>query len=271
MHLRARVVEGRDAEEAVVLRLAVVVLLHAAGVHEAAVAQDDGLGEARRAGAEVDRRVVVVREGDGGRAGRTVAREAAIRLREGGAVVAHVEARAHARHAVDDLLDAARELRAEDEDVRVREFEAVLDLVRRVAEVERHGQTARPQRAEVDRQPLQAVHQQDGDLVALLVAAAQEEVREAVRLLLELGPGDLAAERLDRARFDQRVFPPRRVAVLQFLRIDLHQRDVVRPFPCIARQDFCDLHGLYSTTYFRMRHARRGDTAAVYSNCLLRN
>ena len=199
VHLGARVVERRNAEEHVVLRLAVVRLLHAAGVHEGVVLQDDGLGEARRAGAEVDGGLVVVVEGYGGSARGAVAHEVAVGLREGGAVVAHVEAQPGAGNAVYDLLHAADELGAEDKGVGVGELEAVLYLVRGVSEVERHGEASGAQHAEVYGQPLKAVHEKDGHLVTLLEPAAEEEVREAVRLLVELAPRDLAAERLDGA------------------------------------------------------------------------
>ena len=47
MHLCAGVVEGRDAEEAVLACLRVVRLLDLAGVHECLVIVKDSLGEAR--------------------------------------------------------------------------------------------------------------------------------------------------------------------------------------------------------------------------------
>ena len=244
VHLRARVVQGRNAEEHIVLRLAVVGLLHLAGMHEAEVPEDDRLREAGRAGREIDRRVVHFLERDRRCLGRAVAHEVAVALREGRAVVAHVEPHPHARHAVGDLLHAPDELRPEHEHVRIGKLKAVLDLVRRVAEVERHGHAAGLQHAEVDRQPLKAVHQQDGDLVAPLESAAQEKIREAVRLLVELRPGDLAAERLKRARFDERILTPGGVPLLQFLRVDLDQRHIVWPFARIALQYLgYDFHG----------------------------
>ena len=254
VHLRAGVVERRDAEEHVVLRLPVVVLLHLAGVHEAVVLEHDRLREAGRAAREVDRRVVVIGERDRRGAARAVRHEAPVGLGEGGTVVAHVEARAHARDAVRDLLHAAHELGAEHERVGVGKLQAVLDFIRRVAEVERHGETPGAQHAEVDGQPLEAVHQEDCDLVALLVAAREEEVGEAVRLLLELGPRDFAAEALHGAGLDERVFPPRGVAVLKLLRVDFDERRVVRPLFRVAREDFCDLHGGKYTKSARVRH-----------------
>ena len=64
VHLRAGVVQRRDAEERVFAGLPVVLLLHDAGVHEAAVTVHDGLRESGGAGGEVDRGVLVVGERD---------------------------------------------------------------------------------------------------------------------------------------------------------------------------------------------------------------
>ena len=247
VHLRARVVERRDAEEAVVARLPVMRLLDLAGMEQALVLKDDGFREARRAAREVDRRIVFGGDRDVGAARAAVADEPTVRLGKARAVVADVEARLEARHAVDDLLDASRERRPEHERVRIGQFETVPDLLRRVAEVERHGHAPRAEDAEVDRQPVEAVHQEDRDLLALLEAAREEEVRKAVRLLVELLPRDLAAERRDRRSLDQRILAPRRVVVLQLLRIDLDKRDVVRPVPGVARKNLCNVIEFHSS------------------------
>ena len=63
VHAGARVVERRDAQEHVVVGLAVVALLHLGGLREALVVVEDRLGKARGAGGEVDGRVLVLGEG----------------------------------------------------------------------------------------------------------------------------------------------------------------------------------------------------------------
>ena len=244
-------VERRNAEEAVLLRLPVVVLFDLARMHEAVVLQDDGLREARGAGTEVDGGLVVVVQRNGRRTRRAVPDHAAEALREGRAVVPDIEAQAHARHAVRNRLDAARELGPEHERVGVGEFEAVLDFVRRIAEIQGNRETARLQDAEVDRQPLQAVHQQNSDLVALLETAAEQEVGEPVRLHVELAPRDFTAEGIQRARFDEGVLAPGRLAVLKLLRIDFDQGDVVRPLLGVPFKDFRDLHESSCSLKFR--------------------
>ena len=60
VHLRARVVEGRNAEENVVLGLRVVILLGHSRMHKASVLVNDSLGEACCTRREVDSRIVIV-------------------------------------------------------------------------------------------------------------------------------------------------------------------------------------------------------------------
>ncbi len=62
VHFCAGVVERRNAEENVIMRLRVVRMLDAAGVHKRAVLVQNGLGEARRAGRKVNRGVVILTE-----------------------------------------------------------------------------------------------------------------------------------------------------------------------------------------------------------------
>ena len=62
MHLRARMVEGRNAEKYVVVRLCVVRLLGAASVQQRAMGMQNGFRKARCSRGEVDCRVVVFRK-----------------------------------------------------------------------------------------------------------------------------------------------------------------------------------------------------------------
>ncbi len=65
MHLRARVIQRRDAEKDVLMRLAVVVLLDQTGMIERAVVMQNGLRKARRAAGEIDCGKVVLGQADG--------------------------------------------------------------------------------------------------------------------------------------------------------------------------------------------------------------
>ena len=59
MHFGSRVVEGRNAEEGVILLLAVVFLLHESRVGDSAVFVQDRLGETSGTGGKIDRAVVI--------------------------------------------------------------------------------------------------------------------------------------------------------------------------------------------------------------------
>ena len=238
MHLRARVVERRYAEEDVVVRLPVVGLLDLRGVHERAVRGG--------AGGEVYRRVVVVGEQYARRVAREVRREVHIVFCEARAAVADEEAQLDARYLVADVFDAADELGAED----VGELEAVFNLFRGVAEVERHGERARLEYSEVERQPFEAVHHEDGDLVALLDSAREQQVRAAVGLFVEDAPRYLAAVAFGRAGFYELVFLPRDAADFLDFGVDFDERRLVAEFVGVPLKQVGNRHTVFLLKVF---------------------
>ena len=242
MHLGARMIERRDAEEVVLPRLAVVVLLDFAGMHEAAVRMDDGFREASRARREVDCGVVFIRQRNVGGFFRAIRDKLVIRFREGRAVFADVEQRADFRNLRADGFDAADEFRPEDEHFDVRQIEAVFDFIRRVAEVQRHGHAAAFENAEIDGQPFEAVHEQNADFGAFRHAARQQEVGETIGLLVELGPCHFGAEGIDVAAFDQGVFTPIGMVFFKFLWVDFDKRHVISVKRGVFLQDFRNRH-----------------------------
>ena len=227
----------------------------------------DGLGEARGAGGEVNRRVLVLAERDARVRRGAQARQLAVALRPGGAVVAHEEEQAARLDAVHDLLHAPDELRAKDEDVHVCLVQAVLDLVRGVAEVQRHHRGARFEHAKVERQPLDAVVEQDGHLVVLAHAAGQQQVGKAVGLLVKDRPRHLAAEGLVVGGLHQVVVAPGDVAVLAPLGVDLHEGDLAGVPLGVGAQHVDDGHGClsvwsHSPHIIVRRRGREGRAAA---------
>ena len=128
---------------------------------------------------------------------------------------------------IDDFLDATGELRAEHEDVDIGLLDAVGDFLGGVAEVERYGRRAALEDAEVNGQPLEAVHEQDRDLVALLHATREQQVGEAIGLLVEDAPGYLAAIGFGIGALDEIVVAPGDVLALEHLGIDLDEGDLV--------------------------------------------
>ena len=250
MHLRASVVERGNAEEYVVVRLPVVRLLDLRGVHERAVRVEYRLREAGGAGGEVYRCVVVVGEQYARRVARQVRGEVHVVFREARTAVAYEEAQLDARYLVADVLDAAYELGAEEERVHVGEFEAVFYLVRGVAEIERHGERAGLEYSEVKRQPFKTVHHQDGDFVAFLYAAREQQVRAAVGFFVEDAPRYFAAVAFGRAGFYELVFLPRDAADFLDFGIDFDERRLVAEFVGVPLQQVGNRHTVFLLKVF---------------------
>ena len=239
--------------------------LHLGRLRQAFVVVQDGLGEARGATAKVDGRVVVLKQ----RNLRVVAGAQRLKLAEAlgprGAVVAHVEQQAARLQLAHDALHTANELRPKQHHVGVGLLHAVENLVCRVAEVERYGRGARLQDAEVDGQPLDAVVQQDGHLVALAHAARDEQVGKAVCLLVEDRPRDFATVRLIVGRLNQIVLTPGDVTVFGHGRVDLYQRNLVGVLGCVEPEHIGNDHGLSFLleawrAVFSARTCRQGPT-----------
>ncbi len=186
------------------------------------------LRKAGCAGGEVNGSVVFIADIDERRLTGAVCRKGHIILRKcRTAAAAEVEQQAVSSQLVCNRLNASDEVAAEDDDIDLRQLGAVFDLIRVIAEIKRHGERTRLEHAEVNRQPLQAVHQQNGDLVALLYAAAEQQIGKAVRLFVEHAPCDLTAVARRRRRLNQVVFLPCDAANLLNFRIQLNQCDIV--------------------------------------------
>lgn len=168
-------------------------------------------------------------------------------LREARAAVADEEAQLDARYLVADVLDAADELGAEEERVDIRELEAVFNLLRGVAEVERHGYRAGLEYAEVDGQPFEAVHHEDGDLVALFDSAREQQVRAAVGLLVKDAPRYLAAVAFCRTGFYQFIFAPRDAADFLDFGVDFDERRLVAEFMRVPLKQVGNRHFSFSS------------------------
>ena len=211
----------------VVTGLAVMVLLHDGGRHQAAVVVQYGLGEAGGPRGEVESSVIRLGDLHSRRLARTVRRHLAVALGERRAIGAHEEARVELGHPVYHRLDPAYELGSEDQRSRLGEFEAVLDLVGGVAVVHGHRHRAGLEDAEVDGQPLKAVHEQDGHLVAPADAPAEEQIGEAIGSLVELPPGDLPAGEIVRVGLHELVLAPGDLALLFHFGVDADEADLV--------------------------------------------
>ena len=244
VHFGAGVVEGGDTEEDVVAGLTVVGLLGLGGGHEGAVIVEDGLREACGARGEVDCGVVVVVDLHGGGDGGAVVDHLIVAGGVGGAVslLAHEEEIGDTRQLGEDGVHPLGELRTEDQHTGVGQIQAVLDLVGGVAVVHGNHDGAGLEDAEVDGEPLQAVHEEDGYLIALFDAAGEEEVGEAVGADVEIPPGHLAAVALTLGGFDEIILTPGGVLFGLIGGVDLHQGDLLGVETGVFFQVFGDGH-----------------------------
>lgn len=137
-------IEGRDEQEHVVPRLAVVDVFDLRRVHERTVRVQDGFRKARRAARKVDGGVVLVGKLHVGGDGGIVVDLLVVTLcKSRHHDAAHKEEDTVFADLVGDLLDAPDEFGAEEKDVDFGKIDAVSDLLRRIAVVERHRERAR--------------------------------------------------------------------------------------------------------------------------------
>ena len=259
MHLCARVIEGRDAEEDVVATLAVVCLLGLSRGYERAVIVQNGLGEARCTRREVDGGVIVVADLHGGGDRGAVVHHLVVKggVLGAGILFADKEKVGNARKLGQDGTHTLGKLGAEDQHARVGKIQAILDLVGGVAVV--HGNYDRTglQDTEVNGKPLKAVHEQNGNLVAATNATGEQEIGETVGPQIKLAPSHLAAVAITLSGLNQVKFTPSSVLLRLIGGIDLHQADFIGVKSGILFQKFCDGHGKFLRNRFDGTWVRR--------------
>jgi len=242
VHLRAGVVQGRNAQKVVRPRLAVVVHLAFAGQHQGAVPVENRLRKTGGAGRKINSGVVIVGKRNFRRGGGTAGGERIVAFGKRGTALADKKTDFHVGNLPADRGHPSGELRPEDQDIAFGQIQAVFDLVFRVAVVERHRERAGFQNAEVDRQPLQAVHQQNADLVPLDQSPAQKKVGQAVGLVVKLAPRHFPPVAFFRIGFDQFVILPVGRSFLD-VGIDFDEADFIAVQGGVTRENFRDGHG----------------------------
>ena len=121
----------------------------------------------------------------------------------------------------------------------------------------RHGDSARLERAEVDREPFEAVHEQNTDFIALLKTPAEQEIRESVRERVELRPGRRAAmpgRRALRRLNEVKIFPGNTPGFVH-LGIDLNETNVRTVQERVSLQNFGNRRSFFNRGKIRrVRH-----------------
>ena len=216
--------------------------LYLAGVQQAFVVVQDGFREACGAGGEVDCRIIRQIQGQIRGSTGAVGNQPVVVLRKGGTVFPNVEQQAFFADLRGNFLHSADKFRAEYQNIHLRKIHTVLDLVRSIAEVQGYRQGTGLENAEINGQPLQAVHQQDRHLVALLDAPGQQEIGKPICLFVEHAPGDLPPVVGHRCRLDQLVLLPGYPMDFLDIRVDLHQSCVLSVQDGVAFQYICNGH-----------------------------
>ena len=236
VHFGPGMIQGRDAEEAVLLRLAVVRLLHPGGVNQAPVLMQDCFGKPRGAGREVNGRVVLLRQLAGREDGAAFVDQLVQVIREGGAAGAQVH-QGNMGDRVGNFLYPADEFRPEDHHGAFGQVQAVFDFAGGVAEIHGHRQRPGFHDAEINGQPVDAVHQQDRHFAAGADAVGFQHVGHPVCFFVKDGPGDFPPVMPGAdAGLHQFEFMPGDPAGLRLIGVDFHKGRVIRPFPCIPFQ-----------------------------------
>ena len=228
MHLCAGMIQRRNAQEYILLGLTVMMLLHAGCMHQRFMVVQNGLRESRRAGGEINRRIVLIGNVDERRLTRTVCRQMGVILRPARtSALAKIEHQAIASQLIGNRLQSADKMIAKHNCVDLCQLRTILDFIGIITEIERHRQRTGLENAKINRQPFQTVHQQNGNFIALFDAAAQQQIGKAVCLLVKHMPRNLSAVIRSRCRLHQIKFLPCYPSNLFDFRIQLNQCDIV--------------------------------------------
>ena len=253
VHLGPRVVKGRNAEKHVLPGLAVVLLLHDAGLGQGLVGVQDGLWKARGARGEIDGRVVLRLHRHRGSAGGAIAHHLDAVLGVVRAAAAHKKLHPQPGVLPLNCVHPLGKLRAEHQHLHIRQVQAVANLLAGIAKVHGHCHAAGLEDAEIYRQILQAVHHQNCHLGAPLQPPAQQQIGKAVGLAVKVRPAHLPAIGGVRpGGLDQPRLPPGDCPVQLLGRTQLYQRALAAPQPRVPFQKIRDYHAvsLSSQAYY---------------------
>ena len=126
MHLRANMVQRRNAQEIVLVSLAMMLLLGDCRAHQAAMLVKNSLREAGRSTGEVDDAQIIVVDGDTRVFRGEMAHAKVVAVSERRAVLTHEIQVLDLGNAIDDLFDAANEFRTENKHLDIGKPEPVV-------------------------------------------------------------------------------------------------------------------------------------------------
>ena len=140
------------------------------------------------------------------------------------------------------FLYTADKFRTEYQDVHISQIQAILDLISRITVIQGNSQCTCFQDTKIDRKPLQAIHQKDGNFISFLDTTFQKQVGKAVGFFVEDIPCNLTPVIGGTFRLDQFKFFPCDPPGLRQFRVDLHKTDFISVQTAILFQKLSNRH-----------------------------
>ena len=115
MHLRSCVIEGRYAEEDILMGLGMVLLLYDTGGHQRAMGMEDGFWKSGSAGGEIDGCIILILQFHSRCCGGAIGNQFIIAVGKGGFVFADIEIGFDPVEMIKNLFHPPDEFRTEDQ------------------------------------------------------------------------------------------------------------------------------------------------------------
>ena len=163
----------------------------------------------------------------------------------------------------DNVLDPADKFGTVEKDIRIGSVQAVADLIRVKTEVHGNGNGAGLHDTEINRQPFQAVHQQDRALLSLADPTFYQHVGDPVGLFIKNRPGNGSPVKGSRRGLDQLIFLPGNSLFLPDFRIDLYQGDFLPVELTVSLQQICNRHFFSPSLLYFFAAGQRSDTGRL--------
>ena len=143
VHLGPRVIQRRDAKEHIIPGLSVMILFAARGMSQRTMLVQDRLRKTGRTRRKIDSAVIVIGQFDPGITARIIGYFAVVSLGVPGTAVpvavADIKQQSVFLYSLGDLVQPLDKFNAKEQYRDISQIHTVLDLIRRVAEIERYG------------------------------------------------------------------------------------------------------------------------------------
>ena len=143
------------------------------------------------------------------------------------AIASDKKERLYIRYLIADRLNTTDKFRSENKRIGFGKIEAVFDLIRSIAKIQRNRNGTGLKNPEIYREPFKTVHKQDSDMTALADTAAQQKISHSVGAVVKFLPGYFPAVSIGTERLDKFIFMPGHLALFLFGGVQLDKRGLV--------------------------------------------